>query len=54
MVSEHRALFGAAQACDEELLVRLAAEHVYTGCWETLPEDSDIALRPRPGDDGPR
>ncbi|MER6563192.1 GntR family transcriptional regulator [Streptomyces sp. NPDC001027] len=48
MVSEHRALFEAARAGEEERLVRLATEHMYAGYQKTLPEGSDIELRPRP------
>ncbi|MFI5966425.1 GntR family transcriptional regulator [Streptomyces asoensis] len=51
MTSEHRAIFEAAQAGDEELLVRLTTEHMYAGYEKTLPQDSDIELRPRPGAD---
>ncbi|GGS13193.1 GntR family transcriptional regulator [Streptomyces humidus] len=54
MTSEHRAIFEAARAGDEERLVRLATEHMYAGYQETLPEGSEIELRPRPGSDGLR
>lgn len=47
MVREHRALLEAARAADEERLVRLAAEHMYTGYRETLPQDS-TGLLPKP------
>lgn len=49
MVNEHLAILEAARAGDEELLIHLATEHMYTGYRETLPEDSGIELRPRPG-----
>lgn len=51
MVSEHRAIFEAARAADEELLIRLATQHMYTGYRETLPEDSNIELLPKPDTD---
>lgn len=49
MVSEHSALLDAARAGDEQHLIDLATQHMYTGYRETLPEDSGITLRPRPG-----
>jgi DNA-binding GntR family transcriptional regulator len=49
MVSEHEALLDAARTGNEERLISLATQHMYTGYQETLPEDSGIHLRPKPG-----
>ncbi|MEV6056798.1 hypothetical protein [Streptomyces sp. NPDC052107] len=40
---EHRAILEAARAADED---RLATEHMYTGCRQTLPADSGLELVP--------
>ncbi|MEU1600126.1 FCD domain-containing protein [Streptomyces sp. NPDC005708] len=46
MVSEHRAILEAARAADEDRLVRLATEHIYTGYRQALPADSGLELVP--------